>query len=445
MNKIYDDWFINEDGKYVCECGRIFETVGSFRSHRGFCDCHEHGYNYENVLKHRKTKNFTRIDDYKKNDCYICECGKSFDNKLSISAHFGHCDIHKKINNIKTERIYTHTNHWENKTKEEIIQIAKNAAKIKKEKYENGELIYKSHPQSEETKEKLRIWMTKRIQSLGNTANYSIKACDYINKLNEKYGWSLQHAKNGGEFCIKGYFLDGYDKENNICFEYDEKRHYTDIENSILCVKDQIRQYIIMKHLGCKMFRYNEYIDYFYEVIDPKIPECKDVKDAIDKNMIDYTSRESVKKSIKQLGLSLRKYYLYVSEHPDCGDALFSNRTKNTLSQIKEKETKRLETRLKRKQGRDKRQENNILNYNIFKYIKYNIDKIDTSKWNRLAQIKQLLYPIFGDITTKKIKVSIKNNDIDLYKMIFNRENLGSYGQIWITDENGIRKRVKKE
>lgn len=38
----------------------------------------------------------------------------------------------------------------------------------------------------------------------------------------------IQHAENFGEFYIKelGYYVDGYDKENNIVYEWDEKWHY---------------------------------------------------------------------------------------------------------------------------------------------------------------------------------------------------------------------------
>ena len=32
----------------------------------------------------------------------------------------------------------------------------------------------------------------------------------------------MQHALNGGEVRIGNYWVDGYDKENKIIFEYDE-------------------------------------------------------------------------------------------------------------------------------------------------------------------------------------------------------------------------------
>ena len=68
---------------------------------------------------------------------------------------------------------------------------------------------------------------------------YSIKGCRYIDTLNEKYNWHLQHAENGGEKQIGCYFLDGYDSSLNIAFEYDERYHYKDIKNNILRDKDK--------------------------------------------------------------------------------------------------------------------------------------------------------------------------------------------------------------
>ena len=45
---------------------------------------------------------------------------------------------------------------------------------------------------------------------------------------NEIFGWKLRHAMNGGEYYIKelGYWVDGYDKENNIIYEFDEHQHF---------------------------------------------------------------------------------------------------------------------------------------------------------------------------------------------------------------------------
>jgi hypothetical protein len=45
---------------------------------------------------------------------------------------------------------------------------------------------------------------------VGYSANFNPKACEYIDRLNEKMGWHLQHALNGGKVTVGPYFLDGY-------------------------------------------------------------------------------------------------------------------------------------------------------------------------------------------------------------------------------------------
>lgn len=79
-------------------------------------------------------------------------------------------------------------------------------------------------------------------------------------------GWNLQHALNGGEIEIDGYWLDGYDKEKNIVFEFDEPYHYIDWKNNILREKDIDRQNYIINKLHCEFYRYNQRKDYFYKV-----------------------------------------------------------------------------------------------------------------------------------------------------------------------------------
>ena len=112
---------------------------------------------------------------------------------------------------------------------------------------------------SEYTKQKMREVVIKKIQKYGIFArNFNPKACKFIDDLNQKNKWNLQHALNGGETIISGYSLDGYDKLHNIAFEYDENRsNHFDISGNLKS-KDIKRMDCIIKSLQCKFFRYNE-------------------------------------------------------------------------------------------------------------------------------------------------------------------------------------------
>ncbi|MFW6219773.1 MAG: hypothetical protein ACOC1O_01620 [bacterium] len=80
-----------------------------------------------------------------------------------------------------------------------------------------------------------------------------------------KYGYEFQHAENGGEYYIEhlGYFVDGYDIDNNVVIEYDEKYHF-DI-NGNLKDKDKLRQKEIIEYLKCKFIRINYKDEIYYE------------------------------------------------------------------------------------------------------------------------------------------------------------------------------------
>jgi hypothetical protein len=115
-----------------------------------------------------------------------------------------------------------------------------------------------SRTQSE--KRKIRLGMIKyKNQNLLRggqlSPNYNKEGCIFFDKLIKESGNFIQHAENIGEFYIKelGYWVDGYDKENNIVYEYDESHHY-DI-NGKLNKKDKLRQTEIENFLQCSFIR----------------------------------------------------------------------------------------------------------------------------------------------------------------------------------------------
>lgn len=127
--------------------------------------------------------------------------------------------------------------------------------------------IHKEKMASLEVKEKLRIAKLKQIKENGTKINFNPKACQFIDDFGKQYGYTFQHALNGGEISIAGFSLDGYDKEKNIIFEYDEPKH------NILSIskRDKIRQDILIKKLNPIMFiRYNEEYKKLYDIISGK-------------------------------------------------------------------------------------------------------------------------------------------------------------------------------
>ena len=198
---------------------------------------------------------------------YRCECGKEFTSSQSLNGHLCHCQIH--CDSIGKQRHDGHkgTCYWENKTKEEIKLINRKSKETILNKFKSGELIHsflgKHH--SEETKDKIRITQAKNHKILETGPLYNKKSIEYINQLNKDKGWCLQHAENGGEITCAGYYLDGYDKNLNIAFEYDEPKHYKDKENNILRDYDVHRMNRIKEILGCTFWRYNEYLNLLYK------------------------------------------------------------------------------------------------------------------------------------------------------------------------------------
>jgi hypothetical protein len=85
--------------------------------------------------------------------------------------------------------------------------------------------------------------------------NFNAEACLLIEEYGKKHGYKFQHALNGGEYYIKdlGYWVDGYDKKNNVVIEIDEDYHFDD--RGKLKTEDRFRQRQIEQLLGCKFIR----------------------------------------------------------------------------------------------------------------------------------------------------------------------------------------------
>ena len=238
---------------YKCGCGKEYEKLTSLRSHARFCKFHIP----------RTKPSVYKLDNGK----YKCECGKEFLNPNGLNGHFTKCLIHRKGKAFTQIDTFGESRGWSkglSATTDERVKNISIGVRLSVElgKKSNG------HAHTEETKRKIRKSFLSRMHKNGRfgPTNFNLRACEFIDNLNKEFNWNLIHAKNGGEFYVNGYYLDGYDKQLNIAFEYDEQRHYTDWENNKLKNKDILRQFEIMNALKCKFYRYNEKLNLMYEI-----------------------------------------------------------------------------------------------------------------------------------------------------------------------------------
>jgi transposase len=121
----------------------------------------------------------------------------------------------------------------------------------------NNPMYGKKH--SNEARRKVRLaWIKRHEGRKGQLVpSYNPGSIPIIENYGRKNGFKFQHAENLGEYRVKelGYFLDAYDKENNVALEIDEWHHYDKDGN--LRKKDLIRQREIMQILKCKFVRIN--------------------------------------------------------------------------------------------------------------------------------------------------------------------------------------------
>jgi hypothetical protein len=87
---------------------------------------------------------------------------------------------------------------------------------------------------------------------------FNINACKFMDEWGSKNGYNFEHAMNGKELSVGGYWVDGYDREKNVVFEYDEPHHYLKKADMTLKHKDVQRMNEIQNILKCDFIRYNE-------------------------------------------------------------------------------------------------------------------------------------------------------------------------------------------
>lgn len=253
----------------ICKfCGQKFISKQKLGGHVTFCKLNPKYLN--NINNFEEGRNKAHISN-KLNKIYNCKfCNKICYNKGALTVHEKACEKNpnrekcpNRIGNGGNAKGHIIWNKGKTMLTDERILKSTQKRKIK-----NYKPSFLNRHHSEETKELLRYKMIEYVKKISAEhkfiPHYSKNACEYMNKLNEENHWNLQHAENGGEIEICGFFVDGYDKDLNIVFEYDEPRHYINVYENILAEKDINRQNIIINKLNCKFYRYNEKLNKFY-------------------------------------------------------------------------------------------------------------------------------------------------------------------------------------
>ena len=289
----------NIEEVFQCICGKQFKSKHSLSGHKANCKV------YLDLLKHQKESH--RLP----NGMFKCEeCGNEHDGsygsgrfcskncrmiwigKHSIETRikngtfvspFSYLDVTPRspygtwkceLCNIifETRKQLQQHNHefhpipkgkaWNSgKTMKDDKRLCKQSQTLKR-LYKTGKYtpVRKGKKHTEEEKDKIRIGFSNYIKkkTIKTRANYNIDSISIIESIGKEHGWNLQHAENGGEIIVLGYWLDAYDKEKNIVLEFDEPYHYDDVLNNILREKDLERQQKIINFLQCEFWRYNE-------------------------------------------------------------------------------------------------------------------------------------------------------------------------------------------
>lgn len=197
-----------------------------------------------------------------KNKEWTCQyCNQIFHSRQKLYNHYKDCVEKAKLPKDSLGKTIN-------------IDGKRKSAETIKRKYASGELTHKSQSCSPETRAKLAEKMRERKNIINCQCNYNKKACKFIDELNIKNNWHLQHAMNGGEYKIGPYHVDGYDKALNIVFEYDEKQSkHTQIKGIL---RDKCRQAYIIEKLNCEFWRYSEKDNLLYKV--NKLKNLEEIK-----------------------------------------------------------------------------------------------------------------------------------------------------------------------
>jgi hypothetical protein len=106
----------------------------------------------------------------------------------------------------------------------------------------------------ERASDRARESSIKRLERIGvSFPSYNPASIAFIENFAAGLNEHVQHAENGGELRVSGYWLDGYIPVKNIAIEYDESHHFK--KSGELSERDVRRMKRIHKEIGCTFVR----------------------------------------------------------------------------------------------------------------------------------------------------------------------------------------------
>lgn len=106
-------------------------------------------------------------------------------------------------------------------------------------KNHSPDVIYKLKHKTPSQLEKMRKARQRQIEESGGFPSFNRHACNFFSIVNKHTELNGQHALDGGECGVSGYWVDFYDKKSNVIVEWDEEYHY----KPGVVKKDNVRQY----------------------------------------------------------------------------------------------------------------------------------------------------------------------------------------------------------
>lgn len=181
------------DEEFRCECGRVFGSKNSLRSHYRFCSIPRLNQKQKKVSIHKISDNL-----------YRCECGREFNNYQSLNAHFTHCGIHcEKIGRTLNKRKHEVEHKmcgWDKFKEDDLRKIKEKSQKTQKEAIEKG--LYKSWWETATTE---RVKLKK--QHLSKIASERREKSDIACKGTEGYYKGI-HCDSSWELAFVIYCMD---------------------------------------------------------------------------------------------------------------------------------------------------------------------------------------------------------------------------------------------